>query len=1187
MNYSKCLNPTKDHCRCWETTVRIRSHFATRSLFVLSFIVSTFAFTAQAETLIAEDFASSAANFTVVASGIWSVSSGRYHIASPVWGSTGQLGNMSVHDTVITEDFVAGGIVYLPGTASDWDDAALIFCYQDNSNYYYLSINESNDGNTKGIFKVSGGTVTELDDITTSISSGTDYLLEVERVGSSITAYIDGNEVASATDSAFTSGKVGFGTFNDAADFDDLMVFVGDVAVTGVTVVPTSLDLEVNESADLDATVAPSNATDQTVTWSSDDEDVAVVDANGLVTGVGAGSATITVTTNDGSYTDTCDVDVTAPTGALIDEDFSSGASAFTSVAAGTWSVSSGRYVLSSPGSAGFGLLGNISIHDTAIIGDFSLSTLARITGTASDWNDVAVVFGYVDTSNYYYVAINESNDGGTQGVFKVEEGTPTELADISYSIASDTDYTVEITRSGSSIVVEINSSQVASITDATYAGGKVGFGSKNDGGQFDDLEVYADGGPPQAVAPSFSPAGGTYTSSQSVTISTPTEGASIRYTTNGTDPSSTSGTVYSSAVSISSTTTLKAIAYGSGLADSEITSALYTINSGSSKTITSADGFYNEDLSASQNGTFTVTFSATPSISPIDAVVGLSLGDATGYSGMATIARFNSSGNIDARNGSAYQAASTISYSASTAYSFRMVVNVPAHTYSLYVTPSGGSEQTVGTDFSFRSEQSGVAAVDSWTASVLSTPGGSLTVSNVTVSGATTAVSAPAFSPTGGNYVSAQNVTISTATSGATIRYTTDGTTPTSTTGTVYSSAINISATTVLKAIAYKGGSLDSPVSTATYIIGGGSSTPTRVPSFGPNGTHWPSLVTTPFMYDTSVPNIINVACSWSAIGTALSSVTTTQAAQGVLIKVAPGNLTGFGAGGNPTPVLSNLGNAAWSKRVTICPRDGYGTVTFSGGVAVKNFYKVCFAGFKGDSFRYDGGSHCALAWTKLTSWLAAFGASGQTMSTMEFVEVAQPVFAIANGDVSDFFTNYGTFTGWRFDGCYAAPHYYIGSTVPQPHCDTAQFALTGDTSKSMTNMTIRDGAYFGSNNCAWQTNSVNGLTVDHSYICAGTVAYTRYPYGGGGTTYQANFNGSGQNFHAIDSIFFGNDTNNTQTTSRPWASASNTRVDRNYPPAMQPLSGSWIVDTSMSASNPPMPPIPTDAFLNSIWQP
>jgi hypothetical protein len=78
---------------------------------------------------------------------------------------------------------------------------------------------------------------------------------------------------------------------------------------------------------------------------------------------------------------------------------------------------------------------------------------------------------------------------------------------------------------------------------------------------------------------PTFSPAAGTYSSAQSVTISTTNSGAAIRYTTDGSTPSASVGTVYSAPVNISATTTLKAIAYKSGMADSAVATAVYTIN--------------------------------------------------------------------------------------------------------------------------------------------------------------------------------------------------------------------------------------------------------------------------------------------------------------------------------------------------------------------------------------------------------------------------------------------------------------------------------------------------------------------------------------------------------------------------------------------------------------------------------
>ncbi len=85
-----------------------------------------------------------------------------------------------------------------------------------------------------------------------------------------------------------------------------------NVAVTGVTVSPTTLSLSVGGTSKLTATVAPSNATNKNVTWASSNTAVATVDASGTVKGVAAGTATITVTTADGKKTNTCAVTVTA-----------------------------------------------------------------------------------------------------------------------------------------------------------------------------------------------------------------------------------------------------------------------------------------------------------------------------------------------------------------------------------------------------------------------------------------------------------------------------------------------------------------------------------------------------------------------------------------------------------------------------------------------------------------------------------------------------------------------------------------------------------------------------------------------------------------------------------------------------------------------------------------------------------
>jgi hypothetical protein len=85
------------------------------------------------------------------------------------------------------------------------------------------------------------------------------------------------------------------------------------IPVTGVSLDKESITIPVGGTEQLTATVEPSDATDQSVSWSIDNESVATVDADGLVTGVAEGTATVTVTTTDGGFTAECAVTVVLP----------------------------------------------------------------------------------------------------------------------------------------------------------------------------------------------------------------------------------------------------------------------------------------------------------------------------------------------------------------------------------------------------------------------------------------------------------------------------------------------------------------------------------------------------------------------------------------------------------------------------------------------------------------------------------------------------------------------------------------------------------------------------------------------------------------------------------------------------------------------------------------------------------
>ncbi len=105
-----------------------------------------------------------------------------------------------------------------------------------------------------------------------------------------------------------------------------IVTVTGDVSpVSSISLSPSSLSLKVDESRNVVATILPADATNKAVTWSCDNPDVAIVNNVGKVTGLAVGTATITVTTEDGGKTATCAVTVydttISVTGVTLDEE--------------------------------------------------------------------------------------------------------------------------------------------------------------------------------------------------------------------------------------------------------------------------------------------------------------------------------------------------------------------------------------------------------------------------------------------------------------------------------------------------------------------------------------------------------------------------------------------------------------------------------------------------------------------------------------------------------------------------------------------------------------------------------------------------------------------------------------------------------------------------------------------------
>ena len=322
-------------------------------------------------------------------------------------------------------------------------------------------------------------------------------------------------------------------------------------------------------------------------------------------------------------------------------------------------------------------------------------------------------------------------------------------------------------------------------------------------------------GTPPSdtVAAPVFSPAGGTYTSAQNVTISCATSGAVIRYTTDGTEPTSSSAQ-YSGAIKVSATATLKAKAFKAGMNDSATTTAAYVISPPPADTVAAP-------VFSPAGGTYTSAQNVTISCATSGAVI-----------------RYTTDGTEPTSSSDQYSGAIKVSSTATLkAKAFKTGMNDSATATAAYVINGGGqispwqpnTPYKTGDLVSYNGKNykclQSHTSLPGWEPSnvpaLWSEYGGPVAKT----------VADPSFSPAEGNYTSAQNVTISCATAGATVRYTTGGTEP-SFSSAPYSGAIKVSATTTIKAKAFKAGMNDSATATAAYVINGG----TQISPWQPN---------------------------------------------------------------------------------------------------------------------------------------------------------------------------------------------------------------------------------------------------------------------------------------------------------------------------------------------------------------
>ncbi len=340
---------------------------------------------------------------------------------------------------------------------------------------------------------------------------------------------------------------------------------------------------------------------------------------------------------------------------------------------------------------------------------------------------------------------------------------------------------------------------------------------------------IYGIGGTiiPTVGAPIFDPIAGTYTTAQNVSITSATPGAIIRYTTDGSIPTETTGTIYAApiALSLNSYTMIRAIAYQTGFYSSPVVTSIYNITGQVSDVIfTPPAGTYNSTqvvtLSSLTPGAYfryTTDGSEPDGTSPL-----FTAGIPIPMNSQLTIkAKAYKDGWLSSNTGTAiYNVTGTTTFNqpvfspapGTYANGINVQIAAPIPANALVYYSLDGSYPTIPYTGAIPMDANtvirAIAVLPDWITTEVS---GSYSFK----------AAVPTFNPPAGYYESTQYVALSTLTSGATIKYTTDGSIPSIVNGIIYSAPIEVAANQTIRAYAYKAGYQDSDLAAAAYTIG------------------------------------------------------------------------------------------------------------------------------------------------------------------------------------------------------------------------------------------------------------------------------------------------------------------------------------------------------------------------------
>ena len=328
-----------------------------------------------------------------------------------------------------------------------------------------------------------------------------------------------------------------------------------------------------------------------------------------------------------------------------------------------------------------------------------------------------------------------------------------------------------------------------------------------------------------KVAAPTASVASGLYNNTLSTRLSCETSGATIKYTTDGTEPTNTSSCpAYNAGTSIAVTknTTIKAKAFKPGYTDSDTQAFVYNFKA-ATPTASIASGLYNNMFSvklqcATADATIRYTTNgAEPdensAVYPKNSVFNLS--------GAATIKAKAFRQDFAASNTGTFTygfkvATPTASIDPQTYNNtFSVTLKCATEGAAIYYTTDGKTEPTTGS-----TKYTGAIGVSKAVTIKAKAFRANFVDSNTGTFSYALKVASPIASPAAGTYTGAQSVTLSCVTAGAAIYYTTDGKTEPTTSCAKYTGAISVSKATTIKAKAFRTDFADSNTGTYAYAI-------------------------------------------------------------------------------------------------------------------------------------------------------------------------------------------------------------------------------------------------------------------------------------------------------------------------------------------------------------------------------